>query len=35
VVLKDVKLKDISKINLDPQGVLPDVNEENNSFSNR
>jgi hypothetical protein len=35
VVLKDLKLKDISKINLDPLGILPDVNEENNSFSNR
>jgi hypothetical protein len=34
VVLGDIKMKDISQINLDPQGVLPDVIMSNNSFSN-
>lgn len=34
-VLKDIKLKDISKIELDPEGVLPDMNMSNNSYSIR
>jgi uncharacterized protein (DUF427 family) len=34
LVLGDIKMKDISQINLDPQGVLPDVIMSNNSFSN-
>jgi hypothetical protein len=35
VVLKEVRLKDISKIDLDPDGDLPDVQMSNNSYSNR
>jgi hypothetical protein len=35
VILKDVMLKDFSQIILDPEGVLPDINMSNNSYSNR